>query len=52
MSVVKAPGSTWEWPWKLAGWSVAEGGGTPGVAVKCVDIRKNTDGEGSPLGQH
>ena len=24
----------------------------PGVAVKCVDIRRNTDGEGSPLGQH
>ena len=22
----------------------------PGVAVKCVDIRRNTDGEGSLLG--
>ena len=29
---------------------MAEGGGIPGVAVKCVDIRRNTDGEGSPLG--
>ena len=29
-----------------------EGDGIPGVAVKCVDIRRNTDGEGSPLGQH
>ena len=50
MSVVKAPGLTWEWPWKLAGWSVAEGGGMPRVAVKCVDMWRNTDGEGSPLG--
>ena len=24
--------------------------GTPGVAVKCVDIGKNTNGEGSLLG--
>ncbi len=24
--------------------------GIPGVAVKCVDIRRNTDGEGSLLG--
>jgi hypothetical protein len=26
-----------------------EGSGIPGVAVKCVDIRRNTDGEGSFL---
>ena len=52
MSVVKSPGLTWEWPWKLAGLSVAEGGGIPRVAVKCVEMRRNTDGEGSPLGQH
>ena len=25
-------------------------GGIPGVAVECVEIRKNTDGEGSLLG--
>ena len=52
MSAVKAPGSTWEWPLKLANWSVAEGGGIPRVAVKCVDMRRNTDGEGNPLGLH
>ena len=27
-------------------------GGIPGVAVECVEIRKNTDGEGSLLGTH
>ncbi len=26
--------------------------GIPGVAVKCVDIRRNTDGEGSLLGPY
>ena len=26
--------------------------GIPGVAVKCADIGKNTDGEGSLLGHH
>jgi hypothetical protein len=31
---------------------VAEGGGIPRVAVKCVEMWRNTDGEGSPLGQH
>ena len=50
MSVVKSPGLTWELPSKLAYLSVAEGGGIPRVAVKCVDMRRNTDGEGSPLG--
>ncbi len=30
----------------------AGGGGIPGVAVKCADIGKNTDGEGSLLGRH
>jgi hypothetical protein len=29
---------------------MAEGDGIPRVAVKCVDMRRNTDGEGSPLG--
>ena len=30
--------------------SEAEVSGIPGVAVKCVDIRRNTKGEGSLLG--
>ena len=30
--------------------SSSEAGGIPGVAVECVEIRKNTDGEGSLLG--
>ncbi len=50
MSVVKAPGSTWEWQGRLSDWSVTEDRGIPGVAVKCVEIGKNTDGEGSGLG--
>ena len=29
--------------------SKAEGGGISGVAVKCVDIGRNIDGEGSHL---
>ena len=29
--------------------SAGEGSGIPGVAVKCVDIRKNTSGEGGFL---
>ena len=34
---------------KLQGWRRTEAGGIPGVAVKCVDIRKNTGGEGGLL---
>ena len=30
--------------------SEVEVGGIPGVAVKCVDIRRNTGGEGGLLG--
>ncbi len=30
---------------KLANWSAVEEGGIPGVAVKCVDIRRNTGGD-------
>ena len=29
---------------------MVEAGGIPGVAVECVDIRKNTGGEGGLLG--
>ena len=41
---VKSPGSTGRVRRKLAGWSVGEASGIPGVAVKCVDIRRNTGG--------
>ena len=34
---------------QLQGLSAAEGDGIPRVAVKCVDMRRNTDGEGNPL---
>ncbi len=47
-SDVKAPGSTWELHWKLASLSVAEGGGIPRVAVKCVEMWRNTDAKAAP----
>ncbi len=39
---MKAPGSTGEMPRKLLGLSPGEGSGIPSVAVKCVDIGRNT----------
>ncbi len=42
---MKAPGSTWELHLILPGLSMVEGGGIPGVAVKCVDIWRNTSGK-------
>ncbi len=36
--------------WKLVNLSVVGVEGIPGVAVKCVDIGKNTSGEGALLG--
>ena len=30
-------------------WSQVEASGIPGVAVECVEIRKNTRGEGGSL---
>ncbi len=39
---MKAPGSTWVLHLILPGLSMVEGGGIPGVAVKCVDIWRNT----------
>ncbi len=51
-SDVKAPGSTWELHLILPGLSMVEGGGIPGVAVKCVDIWRNTSGEGGLLDQY
>ena len=46
---VKTMGSTHELLSKLVVLSSAEVGGIPGVAVKCVEIRKNTSGEGGLL---
>ena len=50
--MVKALGLTEELPMILPGLSTGEGGGIPGVAVKCVDIRKNICGEGDPLDRY
>ena len=47
---MKARGSAPEVRPKLASWSTVEAGGIPGVAVECVEIRKNTGGEGGLLG--
>ncbi len=48
-SDVKAGGSTPELNLKLLGLSIGEAGGIPSVAVKCVDVRRNTSGEGGLL---
>ncbi len=48
-SDVKSYGSTIELHWKLVDLSTGEESGIPGVAVECVDIRRNTKGEGSFL---
>ena len=37
---------------KLDDWSAGEASGIPSVAVKCVDIGKNTGGEGDLLGSN
>ena len=37
---------------KLVGLSVVELNGISSVAVKCVDIRRNTSGEGDLLGHN
>ena len=47
---MKARGSTPGRPAILPGSSTVGAGGIPGVAVECVEIRKNTGGEGGPLG--
>ncbi len=49
-SAVKTTGLTCRLQLKLAFLSEVEVGGIPGVAVKCVDIRRNTGGEGGQLG--
>ncbi len=46
---MKAMGSTREMHLKLILLSSREESGIPGVAVKCVDIGKDTSGEGGSL---
>ena len=48
-SVVKADRLTIELPLILKGLSIDEVGGIDSVAVKCIDIVKNTNCEGSLL---
>ena len=46
---MKSLGSTEELQLKLLSLSTGEESGIPSVAVKCVDIRRNTSGEGDFL---
>jgi len=46
---VKSSGSTRSLHEKLPGLSMGEVSGIPGVAVKCVDIGRNTCGESGSL---
>ena len=46
---VKCRGSTPCSPEILESWRQVEASGIPGVAVECVEIRKNTGGEGGLL---
>ena len=46
---MKTQGLTLGLHWKLLVLSAGEVSGIPSVAVKCVDIRKNTSGEGGLL---
>ena len=50
--VVKSLGLTEELQLKLLFLSVGEESGIPSVAVKCVEIRKNTGGEGDFLDEN
>ena len=47
---MKSQGLTLELLLKLLVLSEVEAGGIPGVAVKCVEIGRNTSGEGGLLG--
>ena len=51
-SDVKCKGSTLNVHLILADLSAEEASGIPSVAVKCVDIRRNTSGEGDLLGRN
>ncbi len=46
---MKIQGLTLDLRFKLVVLSAEEGSGIPGVGVKSIDIRKNTEGEGSFL---
>jgi hypothetical protein len=46
---MKSQGSTLELSLKLFSLRIAEENGIPGGAVKCVDIGRNTRGEGDSL---
>jgi hypothetical protein len=52
MSGVKSWGSTPKLPLKLFSLSLGEVSGISGVAVKCVDIGRNINGEGSLLDEY
>ncbi len=43
----KSPGLNPGEQWKRGGWERREVGGMRGVAVKCIDMAKNSDCEGS-----
>ena len=47
--MVKAPGLTGEVPWILLASRRVGASGTVGGAVKCVDIDRNSGGEGEVL---
>ena len=49
---MKSPGSTGRGPWILADLREVEESGIPGVVVICVDIGRNTSGEGGDLDGH
>ncbi len=48
--IVQSRGPTPDLQFELDVLDSSGAGGIPGVAVECVEIRKNTDGEGSLLG--
>ena len=49
---VKFLGLTWGGQIRLVDWSMGEGSGISGVAVKCVEIGRNTSGEGGYLAEY
>ena len=51
-SDVKSMGSTHSLHLKLHSLSEVEAGGIPRVAVKCVEMGRNTSGEGGLLGSN
>ena len=50
--MVKDDRSTIAVPWILPFLNLVEAGGIDRVAVKCIDMVKNSNCEGSRLGQH